>query len=130
VPLAGNKRSTATGISSFAAAPGPHPCVRGSETGTLSGGTSTSLKPSLGDSPRLTVRYDGHGIDRSMRARHGISIGARRCSAPVAFPVPGRVAARVLTRCASLDRLAGITEHQRGAPPNYLSQHNIFSRES
>ena len=47
----------------------------------------------IGDSPRLSVRYDGHDTDRSVRARHGISIG----SVPLASPVPGRVAARELT---------------------------------
>jgi hypothetical protein len=48
----------------------------------------------IGDSPRLSVRYDGHDTDRSVRARHGISIGNKL---PLAFPVPGRVAARELT---------------------------------
>ena len=128
------------GISSLASLGSPDrlPCVRGIATGVLSDGTSTSLKPSRGDGPRLSVRYDGPGKDRSMPARHGISIGVRRGGGfdaststltPVAFPVPGRVAARELTPEISLDRLAGITIAMCAGKlvssvrsPNYLSQ--------
>jgi hypothetical protein len=42
-------------------APSHHRCARATVTGTLSGGTSTSLKLTRRAGPHLTVRYDGLG---------------------------------------------------------------------